>query len=364
MVAYATDADVVAAAFALAGRLFVAGLLSAAARELPVTGPVFDPRPDPTGPPRRLRQRLVAADRRARRRAVAASWPASPTIPTSPGARPSSSPPRRWAGRRGYWWSPDGEPSPWRGSTRRRCRAGGSPTRPSPATPPTEIAYPAAGTDNAIVTLHLLGLDGVAGRGGAGIAERFPYLADVLWAGRDALLRHACSRATSAGWRCSPSIPTSGATDGVFQDADEAWVELVPGTPGAPRRRAPGDGAPTATAPAACSSTARPVTDPELQVRGVAYAGGDAGDLHRQPASTSRPSMHVWRWTAAARSGVAHVRRRACTRAAVGGDTVVLRCGHPRRRRQPHRHPATAPRSPRSPRRRCVRPNVTLRRAR
>jgi dipeptidyl-peptidase 4 len=47
VVAYATDARGTVAAFALAGRLFVAGLVSARARELPVDGPVFDPRPDP-----------------------------------------------------------------------------------------------------------------------------------------------------------------------------------------------------------------------------------------------------------------------------------------------------------------------------
>ena len=45
--AYATDRAGAVAAFTLAGRLFVAGLVSAAARELAVEGPVFDPRPDP-----------------------------------------------------------------------------------------------------------------------------------------------------------------------------------------------------------------------------------------------------------------------------------------------------------------------------
>src|SRR4051794_3418683 len=47
IVAYATDQAVTVCAFALGGRLFVAGLLSGAARELRVEGPVFDPRPDP-----------------------------------------------------------------------------------------------------------------------------------------------------------------------------------------------------------------------------------------------------------------------------------------------------------------------------
>ncbi|MGE5210450.1 MAG: S9 family peptidase, partial [Acidobacteriota bacterium] len=45
---YATDRAVTVVAFALAGRLFVGGLLSGQARELSVAGPVFDPRPDPT----------------------------------------------------------------------------------------------------------------------------------------------------------------------------------------------------------------------------------------------------------------------------------------------------------------------------
>src|SRR3712207_7120343 len=45
--AYATDDNAAVVAFALAGRLFVGGLLSAQCRELAAEGPVFDPRPDP-----------------------------------------------------------------------------------------------------------------------------------------------------------------------------------------------------------------------------------------------------------------------------------------------------------------------------
>ena len=40
--AYATDRDVTVMALALAGRLFVGGLITGVARELPVDGPVFD----------------------------------------------------------------------------------------------------------------------------------------------------------------------------------------------------------------------------------------------------------------------------------------------------------------------------------
>src|SRR3990170_782047 len=46
---YATDRDVRRAVFAMSGRLFLADIPEAAARELSVPGPVDDPRLDPTG---------------------------------------------------------------------------------------------------------------------------------------------------------------------------------------------------------------------------------------------------------------------------------------------------------------------------
>lgn len=49
IVGYATDAAVEVASFALSGRLFVAELRVGTARELPVPGPVIDPRPSPDG---------------------------------------------------------------------------------------------------------------------------------------------------------------------------------------------------------------------------------------------------------------------------------------------------------------------------
>ena len=70
--AFATDADVTVTAFAIGGRLFVGGLISGQARELPVAGPVFDPRPDPLAHARRLRQRPAAVHRRARRAVASA----------------------------------------------------------------------------------------------------------------------------------------------------------------------------------------------------------------------------------------------------------------------------------------------------
>ncbi len=55
----------------------------------------------------------------------------------------------------------------------------------APDQPPREIRYPAAGTANAIVELHVLALDG----GSIAIEwdrEQFPYLTAVHWASNGA----------------------------------------------------------------------------------------------------------------------------------------------------------------------------------
>ena len=104
--AYAVDKDFTLAAFALAGRLFVADLDRGEARELPVAGPVFDPRPDP------LAQRVAYVQGRAlcvaeldgTWRVVAGggepdtvTWGSAEFVAAEEIGR-----------HRGYWWSPDG----------------------------------------------------------------------------------------------------------------------------------------------------------------------------------------------------------------------------------------------------------------
>ena len=81
---------------------------------------------------------------------------------------------------RGYWWSPDG-------TAIAACRVDDAPVAewviadPStPSEPARSIRYPAAGTANATVTLHVLGLDGSR----VDVdwdRESYPYLATVDW---------------------------------------------------------------------------------------------------------------------------------------------------------------------------------------
>jgi dipeptidyl-peptidase 4 len=318
VVTYATDANVAAASFALDGRLFVAGLLSAGARELHVTGPVFDPRPDPTA--RRVAYVSGATVRIAELNGASRLLAGEPDDPDVSWGSADFIAAEEMGRSRGYWWSPDGE-------RLAVARVDTSPVQrwwigdpAHPATVPTEIAYPAAGTDNAVVTVHLLGLDG-SRVNVAWDRQTFPYLVDVLWPEPDALYVTVQSRDQRRLEVLAVDV-SSGVTSGAFLDADEVWVELVPGTPGrlddgrlvmcADRdgaRRLLVDGS--------------PVTVADLQVRAVAHAGGDqvifTANWREEPAG-----VHVWRWTPT-RGPEVLVSEPGVHGATAGGDTVVVR---------------------------------------
>ena len=93
---------------------------------------------------------------------------------------------------RGYWWSPDG-------ATIAACRVDDGPVAEwtiadpaDPSRPAHTVRYPAAGTENPVVTLHVLGLDGSR----LDIdwdREFFPYIAHVDWTD-DGLLMSVQSR--------------------------------------------------------------------------------------------------------------------------------------------------------------------------
>jgi dipeptidyl-peptidase-4 len=318
VVSYATDEEVVVAAFALDGRLFVAGLVSAAAREVRVPGPVFDPRPDPTA--RRVAYvrgttlRLAELDGRSR------PLVGEPDEPDVSWGLPEFIAAEEMGRGRGFWWAPDGERlAVARVDTSPIQRWWiGDPAQPSTA--PTEIGYPAAGTDNAIVTLHVIGLD----ESRVDIKwdrHEFPYLASVRWDEPGGLIITVQSR-DQRRLQVLGADPESGVTTPLYLDGDEAWVELVPGTPGrlsggrlvmaADRdglRRLLVDG--------------QAVSPPDVQVRSVVCAG--AGSVVFTANDVENPTeLHVWRWTDADGSSrltfVPGVHG-----AAAGGETVVVR---------------------------------------
>ena len=315
---YALDRQATVATFALSGELFLADLIARRARHVPVEGPVFDPRPDPTA--RRIAyvsgRTLRVADRAGTSRVVAAergdpetvSWGSADFIAAEEMGR-----------FRGYWWSPDG-------NTLATCRVDTSPVQvwyigdpANPATPPVAARYPAAGTPNPDVTLHLVAVDGGDPVEVIWDRDRFEYLADVHWS------EHGLTLVVQTRDQRDLAVlqvdPATGATTTLWDDRDEAWIELVPGTG---RLVADGMLVTCADRDGARRLHVRgePVSPPDVQVRGVI-----AADEHRVVV-TGNPLadatvQHVYRWSAAGFEQL--TRGDGLHTAAVGGDTVVVR---------------------------------------
>ncbi len=289
--AFATDDAVTVAAFAIAGRLFVAGLISAAARELTVAGPVFDPRPDPRA--QRVAYvtgRLLCLGELDGRWHVlvggddhepdTVSWGSADFIAAEEMHR-----------FRGFWWSPDG-------AALAVTRVDTGPVgrwwvadAADPAAAPTEVAYPAAGTDNAVVTLHVVRLDGtrVEVRWDR---DELPYLADVQWSEHGLIV--VVQRRDQTGVAVLDVDPATGDTTERWRAADDAWVELVPGVPrvgplGELVTCADLDGARRLLV----DGTA--VTPGELQVRAVATVDGPGVVFLANPIDDATV-LHVWRY--------------------------------------------------------------------
>jgi dipeptidyl-peptidase-4 len=315
--AYAADASHRTAVAALAGRLVVADLRAGTAALVDVPGPVVDPRPDPTG------ERVAWVRGRA-------LWVAELADPAS--ARPlaeDDDPQVRWGVAefvaaeemdryRGYWWSPDG-------SALLAARVDDSPVQrwwiADPAVPdqaPTEVAYPAAGTANADVSVWVLRLDGSRTEVDWD-RQAWPYVAQAGWDAHGPFL--AVHPRDQRAMEVRAVDPDSGGTAVLWHDEDDAWVERSSGTPA---RLADG----RLVVCADRDGTRKllvdggPVTPDDLHVRGVVHVGDDMVLCTANPVDDAT-LLDVWRWSAA---GLERLTSGDGVHTAVGaGDVVVIR---------------------------------------
>jgi dipeptidyl-peptidase-4 len=316
VVGYATDRPVTMAAFALSGRLYVVNFVGGlSTRRIDTPAGVIDPRPDPHG--RKIafvRGGALHVHDITSRATTALAEPDAPHVTYGLADFVAAEEMGRM---RGYWWAPDGD-------ALLVARVDDAPVRrwhiADPANPerePSVVAYPAAGTPNARVSLEVISLDGttVPVRWDH---ERDEYLAEAVW-DRHGLLIVVQPRDQRA-LRVLRVDPTTGATTPVHEQTDPTWVDIVPGVPvhtasGALVTVGSVDGGYRLVV------DGEPVTPPTLQVRDVVDVDGDVV-LFR--ASEDPTSIGLWTWgpgglTAVATEPGVHGGRLA------GGTLVVTR---------------------------------------
>jgi dipeptidyl-peptidase 4 len=230
IVAYATDQAVTMAAFALSGRVYAVSLADGGpAYQVGTQTPALDPRPDPAG--RRLayvcagtlRVASLAGDEKDR---VVAGPQGAPGVTFG---LPEFIAAEEMDRHRGYWWAPDG-------SALLVARVDETPVNrwhiadpAHPQRPPAEVAYPAAGTPNAEVTLLLARLDG----GTVPVEtdwDAFPYLVTARWQdGHDPLV--VVQSRDQRTMRILRVQGDSGQASVLREDTDPHWLEIVPGVP-------------------------------------------------------------------------------------------------------------------------------------
>jgi len=314
---YATDARHEVVAAALAGQLVMADLATGVASMVEVPSAVIDPRPDPTG------THVAWVDGRQ-------LWVAELADPSSARVLAGEADPEvRWGVAefaaaeemdrfRGYWWAPDG-------SAILSTRVDDSPVQrwwisdpAHPDRPPAQVAYPAAGTPNADVTTWILRLDGTRTEV-TWDREAMPYLAEASWDDHGPLI--ALHPRDQRMIEVRSADPLSGATEALWTDRDDVWVERAPGTPArlADQRLV------------MCSDRdgrrqlvvgGTSVTPSDLHVRDVAHVGDDRVVFTANPIDDATGTA-VWRWSDA---GIEQLTPDDGVHAAVvGGDTVVVR---------------------------------------
>jgi dipeptidyl-peptidase-4 len=226
IVAYTADDALRTVVFALDGALWTLGADDGSIRPVATAGPVVDPRIDPLG--RRVAYvtggalRVVDLDGGTDR---LLAEPESADVTYGLAEHVAAESMHRG---RGHWWSPDGGRLLVARVDTARVRRWwiGDPADPSRR--PRAIAYPAAGTANAEVSLHSVGLEG-------GRTEMcwdrtgYEYLTSVAWDTHGPLL--GVQSRDQRTLRVLAADPATGATRMLHEQRDPAWVELIPGTP-------------------------------------------------------------------------------------------------------------------------------------
>jgi dipeptidyl-peptidase-4 len=288
IVDYNFDQDVRAVAYTVSQELFVVDPWTSEGGRLPARTPLTDALISPDGTAvayvHEGALRLIGADG-AGDRALAA--PENPDVTYGLAEHVAAESMDRM---RGYWWSPASD-------RLAVCRVDNGPVATwylsdptQPDRPPSAHRYPAAGTANALVSLHVLDRDG--GRVDVDFGwDDYEYLVAVVWDAHGLLA--VLQNRPQTVLRTVAIDPGTGRAETVAESRDPAWTQIVHGVPG---RTA--SGALIATADLGdtryLTVDGKPVTPAGLQ---VAEVHGCDGDTVLFGASEEPTERHLWTWT-------------------------------------------------------------------
>ncbi|PHX70816.1 MAG: S9 family peptidase [Acidimicrobium sp.] len=222
---YACNRDTTLAVTVLGGSIVLIDLLSGVATMPPIESGIFDVRLSPDGTTISYLRgtSLCVASLSGDERVIASdsnetvSWGNAEFIAAEEMGR-----------FRGYWWSPDSQ-------SIAACRVDVSPINvwhiadpAHPELPATEHRYPAAGTANASVSLHIISVATVTTTP-VELSGNWEYLNTVSW--NSAGLIAQTQTRNQKQIDIHSIDPGTGKATVIFPDTDEAWVELVSGVP-------------------------------------------------------------------------------------------------------------------------------------
>jgi dipeptidyl-peptidase-4 len=317
IVSYATDAKASLAVFALSGQVYAAPLGDKATgpRLVPARTPALDPRPDPAG-------RKVAYVHGGALRVIDLQTAADQVLAGEKGVTFGLAEfvaAEEMSRSRGYWWSADGSRLLVARVDERNVRRWHIADPANPDRPPAVVAYPAAGTPNADVSLVVVTLADGSVTPVEWDRAAFPYLVTAAW-DEDLLI------VTQTRDQKRMRLVNGTTGEVIREDRDPHWTDVIGGVPA---QLGNGEIVWTQTsedtrrlliAPASGLAAAPPVTPPGLQVREVL---GTDGDTVLFTASTEPTEVGVWRY---GRGGLTEVAAGPGTHGAhaAGGTTVLV----------------------------------------
>jgi len=235
--AFSADEAVTTAVFALSSRLFVVDLVGdAAVRELKTDVAVVDPCLDPTG------RRVAFAGDRGVHVVDVATGSSRLLVGPDPGEPAEVV---WWVAEfvaaeeldrsHGFWWAPDGESLLVQRYDETPVPVWHIADPAHPEEPPRATRYPQCGKANALVSLAVVPADGAAPvpvdwRSDVELDGKvFEYLAHVLWTGPQPVITVLTRDQRTLQYRTLD--PATGRSTVREQVSDDAWVQLLPGTP-------------------------------------------------------------------------------------------------------------------------------------